>query len=84
MLEARVFVEKRAYPRVPVQIRVKYRMITEPKEVERILVRRNEGRDARAVDLSLGGMFILTGHELKVGSILRLYRLPRPRACPGA
>jgi hypothetical protein len=73
MLEARVFVEKRAYPRVPVQIRVKYRLVTEPREVERILMRRDGDRDALTGDLSLGGMFIMAGHELKAGNILRLY-----------
>ena len=47
MLKAKVFVENRSYPRIPIRIPVGYRMVTEEKEIERILIRREKEQKAR-------------------------------------
>jgi c-di-GMP-binding flagellar brake protein YcgR len=73
MLEAKIMVENRVYPRIPIKIHVGYRVITDQKEMERVLIRRRRQQEARTMDMSLGGMHILANHALKEGSILRLY-----------
>ncbi len=72
MLEAKLFVENRVYPRFLMKLRVGYRVITEQKEIELVFVRRKK-EPARTKDISLGGMYILANHGLKVGHVLRLY-----------
>ncbi len=72
MLEARLFIENRAYPRVLTNIQIGYRVILEQKEMERIFLRRKR-ETARTGDISLGGLFILVEDGLEAGQILRLY-----------
>ncbi len=73
MREAELFVENRVYRRSLVQVRVGYRVISEPKETELILLRQKGDGGARSVDISLGGIYLLTNHVLKTGYLLRLY-----------
>ena len=72
MLEAKLFVENRMYPRILTKISAGYRVISEQKEIELVLIRRKR-ETARTKDISLGGLYILANHGLKVGQVLRLY-----------
>ncbi len=55
------------------KINVGYRLILEQQEIELVLLRRKNDQNARTKDISLGGMYILADHVLKVGYLLRLY-----------
>jgi len=70
--EANMFVEKRIHPRVSVKIPVKYRVIEDQKEIESIFERRKKEQNTETVDVSLGGMYVVTEQIIQVGSILRL------------
>ncbi len=72
MLEAKLFVENRVYPRFLTEILIGYRVISERKEMERALLQRKK-ETALTQDISLGGLYILANHGLKVGHVLRLY-----------
>ena len=72
MPEANMFSEKRIYPRVPVKIPVKYRVIEDELEVKSILERRKKDQSAQTVDISLGGLYVVTDQALALGKILRL------------
>ena len=73
MLEAKVFVENRAFPRKPLKVHITYRLITERGELERAFALREKAENAQTENISLGGVYIVTTHALKVGSLLRLY-----------
>jgi hypothetical protein len=70
VFDANLFMEKRVLPRIKVNIPVKYRQVKEKAEVEAIWEQRKRDRNAKAMDLSLGGMHILSEHPLKEGDIL--------------
>jgi len=72
MPEANMFSEKRIHPRVLVKIPVKYRVIEDAVEVKTILEHRKKDHDAQTVDMSLGGLYIVSDQALATGKILRL------------
>ena len=72
MPEANLFLEKRAYPRISVKIPVKYRLIEDQNEIKTILERRKSEQTAHTMDVSLGGMYLVTVHSLSVGVLLRI------------
>jgi c-di-GMP-binding flagellar brake protein YcgR len=72
MPEGSMFMERRRYPRVTVEIPVKYRLIDDQKELESVFDRKKRDTLSRSLDLSLGGIYITSEQSMKVGSILRL------------
>jgi c-di-GMP-binding flagellar brake protein YcgR len=72
MIDANIFLEKRAYPRISVKIPVKYRLIEDQHEVKDIAERRKSEQNAQTMDISLGGMYIVADHSLSVGALLRI------------
>ncbi|HUO56582.1 MAG TPA: PilZ domain-containing protein [bacterium] len=72
MPEAKLFVEKRAHPRFAVTLAIKYRLIEDRNEIQKILERRNQKLDSRTLDLSLGGMYLVSREKLNLQSILNV------------
>ena len=71
MPEAKLFMEKRVYPRVSVKLPINYRVMQDENELHNIEEWRKTSKDAQSVDLSLGGMFISVDRALPMGSLLR-------------
>jgi c-di-GMP-binding flagellar brake protein YcgR len=79
MPEGSMFMERRRYPRVTVEIPVKYRLIDDQKELATVFDRKKKDTHTRSLDLSLGGIYITADQRLKVGTILRLeITVPEP------
>ncbi len=72
MPEGNMFLEKRAYPRVPAHVPVRYRLIEDQKEIETVFNRENRNKSGKTVDVSLGGLYLSANISVGVGSILRL------------
>ena len=72
MPEANLFVEKRAYPRIPVKLPVKYRLVDDMAGAQSILEMRKTETNTNTHDISLGGMYIVSDQKLVVGNILHL------------
>lgn len=72
MGDAQVFREKRVYPRVEVSLRVKYKLIDDPKELGNILKDGKKDMDAQTMDISLDGMYLVSDQPLKKGNLIRL------------
>jgi hypothetical protein len=71
MPEANRFRENRVYPRIPVNIPIQYRLVEAPREVELVLKLQRKWTHSRALNLSLGGMYLEGDQGLKVDDILR-------------
>jgi c-di-GMP-binding flagellar brake protein YcgR len=72
MPEADMFMEKRIHPRLSAKISIKYRVIEDQKEIETVLERKKKEQTTSTVDVSLGGLYIVSEQVLNLGSILRL------------
>ncbi len=72
MPDANMFMEKRVHPRVSVKIPVKYRVIEDQKEIETVFERKKREQTSQTMDVSLGGLYLVTEQLMNVGSILRL------------
>ena len=72
MPEGKLFVEKRAHPRFAVTLGIKYRLIEDRNEIQKILDRRNQKLDSKTLDLSLGGMYLVSREKLNLQSILNV------------
>ena len=72
MGDAQVFREKRVYPRVEVSLRVKYKLIDDPKELGNILKDGKKDVAAQTMDISLSGLYIVSDQPLKKGNLIRL------------
>jgi len=72
MGDAQVYREKRVYPRVEVSLRVKYKLIEDPKELGTILKDGKKDMDAQTMDISLSGMYIVSDKPLKKGNLIRI------------
>jgi len=80
MPEGSMFMERRRYPRVTVEIPVKYRLIDDQKELESVFERKKRDTHSRSLDVSLGGIYITADQNMKIGSILRLeITVPEPQ-----
>jgi hypothetical protein len=72
MPDGNLFVEKRAHPRVSVKIPVKYRVVEDLAGIQSIIEMRKSETNTQTLDLSLGGMYIVSNQPLGVGNILHL------------
>jgi hypothetical protein len=72
MQDANLFIEKRAHPRVPVKIPVKYRLVEDLKGIQSIIEIRKTVTNTESLDLSLGGIYIVAEQKLEPGHILSL------------
>lgn len=72
MIEANIFTEKRANPRVVVKLPVKYRMLEDKTEIKSIVQMKNKDQSGQTIDVSLGGMYIVSEKALDVGVMLRI------------
>ena len=72
MPEGNLFVEKRTHPRVSVKIPVKYRVVEDLAGIQSIIEMRKSEANTQSLDISLGGMYIVSEQLLGVGSILHL------------
>jgi hypothetical protein len=72
MSEAYISSERRNHSRIPLKIPVKYRLINDPKEIETLSASKRREQDTHAINVSLGGLYIVWDGEINVGSIIRL------------
>lgn len=67
-----LFVEKRTYPRFPLEMAVQYRLVDDPVKPAGSLERKKEQK-TQTLNVSLGGLFIkLDGRAMNIGSILSI------------
>ncbi len=66
------YVEKRIYPRVQVNLPVKYRVFETEMDLTTVLERKKITKTSHTLDVSLGGLFLKTDHALEVDPMLRL------------
>lgn len=72
MPDANLFIERRVNPRISIKLPVKYRVIAGQDEIKAIDVSENDEITTQTLNVSLGGVCLLTDQRLKVGSHLRL------------
>ena len=72
MPEAKMYLDKRVYPRFPVQLPVLYQVLEEAGKSESVSEWRKKARQANTLDMSLGGVGITVDQKLSLGSVLRL------------
>ncbi len=77
MEDAKMFIEKRAYPRTKAQFPVKYCLLEDKREIELILDDSKRERVALTRDISLGGMQIIAEHPIRVGEVM-IFEIPLP------
>lgn len=70
MPEAYLYKERRIHPRVSVMIPISYSVMEAEKEIASALEERRMERHGHTLDVSLGGLFIMSEHPLKEGEIL--------------
>lgn len=70
MPEAYLYKERRVHPRVSVMIPISYSVMEAEKEIASALEERRMERHGHTLDVSLGGLFIMSEHPLKEGEIL--------------
>jgi hypothetical protein len=69
MEDAKMFIERRAYPRQEVNFPVKCCLVEDKKDIQNILEHSKKEMNATVRDISLGGMQIALEKPLKVGDI---------------
>lgn len=73
MPSANLLLEKRVYPRMSLNIPIKYRIIEDQKEISSFLDRsNNKGQTSQTKDVSLDGLYLIADHVPEVGSVLLL------------
>jgi c-di-GMP-binding flagellar brake protein YcgR len=72
MPEAYLFKERRVYPRIDVKLPVSFWVLEDLEEIKSILDRRKREKQRPSLNVSLGGMCLLTGEVLQNGKILSL------------
>ncbi len=64
--------EKRLLPRFALEIPVKFRVMNEQKVIESFSERQEKEKSGKTKDVSLGGLYLVTDHEMKKGNIIQL------------
>ena len=72
MFDSNQFLERRVHPRVSLLTPVRYLVIEDQKSNEMAFDPNKSEQTSQTMDISLGGVYLLADHSLKVGSILRL------------
>ena len=72
MLDTNRLSERRAHPRVPVKLLVKYKMFESDEESMSVPEPQKKFRTSHTQDVSLGGLFLVTDQALGVDDFLRL------------
>jgi c-di-GMP-binding flagellar brake protein YcgR len=70
--EAYLLKERRVHPRIALKIPVIYRVLDDQEEIKRVLELRKKEKYGHTLDVSLGGLCIVTDQPLREGSILSL------------
>jgi c-di-GMP-binding flagellar brake protein YcgR len=72
MPDAKMFLDRRKYPRVQTSVPVRYRVIDDQKEIATLMERRRKDQQSTSVDLSEGGAYIAVTEPVGAGSLIRL------------
>lgn len=72
MPEANIYLNKRAFPRVPVHIPVTFLVMKEHKEIKDIRELIEKTKKAETLDASLGGMMLAGNQALNKGDVLTI------------
>ncbi len=82
MPEANMYLNKRAFPRIPVHIPVTFLVMKEHKEIKDVRELIEKTKTAETLDASLGGMMLAGDQALNKGDILTIKFLVPPRMTP--
>ena len=77
MDDAKMFIERRAYPRYEVNFPVKYCLVEDKNEIQNILEHSKKEMNATVRDISLGGMQVALDKPLKEGEVF-VFEIPLP------
>ena len=72
MPEAYLLKERRVYPRISLKIPVVFRVLDDQEEIKSVIELRKKEKHGHTMDVSLGGLCIVTDQPLREGSILSL------------
>ena len=72
MPDTNSYVEKRIYPRVQVNLPVKYKVFEYETDLTTVFERKKIIKNSHTLDVSSGGLFLMTDHALEVETMLRL------------
>jgi c-di-GMP-binding flagellar brake protein YcgR len=70
--EAYLLKERRVYPRISLKIPVVFRVLDDQEEIKSVIELRKKEKHGHTMDVSLGGLCIVTDQPLREGSILSL------------
>jgi len=70
--EAYLLKERRVHPRISVRIPAVFRVLDDKAEIKSVLDLRKTEKNARTMDVSLGGLCIMSDQPMETGNILRL------------
>jgi hypothetical protein len=72
MTEAYLLKERRVHPRISVKVPVDFRILVDPEEINNTYDWRKSIKHRNTMDVSLGGIFIVTDQPLKERNLLSL------------
>lgn len=64
--------ERRVYPRIALKIPVIFRVLDDQEEIKSVIELRKKEKHGHTLDVSLGGLCVVTDQPLQEGSILSL------------
>ena len=72
MTESYLLKERRVHPRISVKIPLVFKVLDDQEEIKNIIEKRQKEINPQAMDVSLGGIFIMSDQPLQEGNILNL------------
>lgn len=72
MPDANLFIDRRAHPRISLKLPVKYQLIVGQDEIKTIIESKKSEKTSQIMNVSLGGIYLVTGQVLNVDSLLRI------------
>ena len=81
MKKASLAFDKRKYPRLKIEIPIRYKVINHSQEVIALLEHKKVIQTGNSKDISAEGLFLVSGHRLFTGDILKVeMQLPETEA----
>jgi c-di-GMP-binding flagellar brake protein YcgR len=70
--DAYLLKERRVYPRISVKIPIVFRVLDDKAEIKSILDLRKKEKHGHTMDVSLGGLCVMSEQPVQTGNVLRL------------
>lgn len=72
MTESYLLKERRVHPRIAAKVPLEFKVLDDQEEIKNIHEKRKKEKNSQAMDVSLGGIFIMSDQPLREGNILNL------------